>query len=40
MVDDNGAPLAGNFDAQTRQAFKNVEKTLPRAGGTSRTSSG
>jgi 2-iminobutanoate/2-iminopropanoate deaminase len=33
MVDDNGASLAGNFDAQTRQAFKNVEKTLQRAGG-------
>lgn len=34
FVDDNGASLAGNFDAQTRQAFKNVEKTLQRAGGT------
>src|SRR5215831_14243954 len=26
--------LAGNFDAQTREAFKNLEKTLQRAGGT------
>src|SRR5262249_54770401 len=34
FVDDSGASLAGNFDSQTRQAFKNVEKTLQRAGGT------
>jgi 2-iminobutanoate/2-iminopropanoate deaminase len=34
FVDDNGGSLAGNFDAQARQAFKNVEKTLQRAGGT------
>jgi len=34
FVDDSGTSLAGNFDAQTRQAFKNVEKTLQRAGGT------
>src|SRR5262245_30330649 len=34
FVDDGGASLAGNFDAQTRQAFKNLEKTLQRAGGT------
>src|SRR5262245_62116500 len=33
FVDDIGASLAGNFDAQTRQAFKNIEKTLERAGG-------
>ncbi|ARQ02915.1 RidA family protein [Pseudorhodoplanes sinuspersici] len=33
FVDDNGAPLEGNFDAQARQAFKNLEKTLQRAGG-------
>lgn len=32
FVDDAGASLAGNFDAQTRQAFKNLEKTLARAG--------
>ena len=34
FVDDNGTSLAGNFDAQTRQAFKNLEKTLQRSGGT------
>src|SRR5262245_63180448 len=34
FVDDSGASLAGDFDAQTRQAFKNLEKTLQRAGGT------
>jgi enamine deaminase RidA (YjgF/YER057c/UK114 family) len=34
FVDDAGASLAGNFDAQVRQAFKNVERTLQRAGGT------
>jgi len=34
FVDDAGASLAGNFDAQARQAFKNVERTLQRAGGT------
>ena len=32
-LDDSGAPLAGNFDAQARQTFRNVEKTLLRAGG-------
>ena len=34
FADDTGAPLAGNFDAQTRQAFKNLERTLQRADGT------
>jgi enamine deaminase RidA (YjgF/YER057c/UK114 family) len=34
FVDDTGTSLAGNFDAQVRQAFKNLEKTLQRAGGT------
>jgi enamine deaminase RidA (YjgF/YER057c/UK114 family) len=34
FVDDSGGSLAGNFDAQTHQAFKNVEKTLQRAGAT------
>jgi 2-iminobutanoate/2-iminopropanoate deaminase len=34
FVDDAGASLAGDFDAQVRQAFKNVERTLQRAGGT------
>ena len=37
FVDDAGASLAGNFDAQVRQAFKNLEKTLQRAGGTLKT---
>ena len=32
FVDDAGAPLAGNFEAQARQAFRNLEKTLQRAG--------
>jgi enamine deaminase RidA (YjgF/YER057c/UK114 family) len=34
FVDDVGTSLAGNFDVQTRQAFKNLEKTLQRSGGT------
>ena len=34
FVDDSGTSLAGNFEAQTRQAFKNLEKTLQRSGGT------
>jgi 2-iminobutanoate/2-iminopropanoate deaminase len=34
FADDTGASLAGNVDAQTRQAFKNLERTLQRAGGT------
>ena len=34
FVDDNETSLAGTFDAQTRQAFKNLEKTLQRSGGT------
>ena len=25
FVDDNGVSLAGNFDAQVREAFKNLE---------------
>jgi 2-iminobutanoate/2-iminopropanoate deaminase len=32
FVDDAGASLAGDFDAQTHQAFKNLEKTLNRVG--------
>jgi enamine deaminase RidA (YjgF/YER057c/UK114 family) len=31
-VDDDGKSLAGNFDAQCRQAFRNIEKTLAEAG--------
>ena len=32
QVDDTGKSLAGDFDAQTRQTFRNVEKTLKEAG--------
>jgi 2-iminobutanoate/2-iminopropanoate deaminase len=31
-VDDAGKSLAGDFDAQCRQTFRNVEKTLAEAG--------
>ena len=31
-VDDAGKSLAGNFDAQCRQTFRNIEKTLAEAG--------
>jgi 2-iminobutanoate/2-iminopropanoate deaminase len=36
FVDETGNSLAGNFDGQTHQAFKNIEKTLQRAGATLR----
>ncbi|HEU4661835.1 MAG TPA: RidA family protein [Pseudolabrys sp.] len=29
--DDNGKSLAGDFDAQCRQTFRNIEKTLSEA---------
>ncbi len=32
IVDDNGKPIT-DFDSQVRQAFRNVEKVLARAGG-------
>ena len=32
QVDDTGKSLAGDFDAQTRQTFRSVEKTLKEAG--------
>jgi enamine deaminase RidA (YjgF/YER057c/UK114 family) len=32
-VDDAGKSLAGDFDAQVRQTFSNIEKTLAEAGG-------
>ncbi len=32
FVDDNGKSLAGDFEAQTRQTFKNLEATLKQAG--------
>ena len=31
-VADDGASLAGNFDAQCRQTFRNIERTLGEAG--------
>jgi enamine deaminase RidA (YjgF/YER057c/UK114 family) len=31
-VDDAGKSLAGDFDAQVRQTFRNIEKTLAEAG--------
>ena len=32
--DDSGKSLAGDFDAQVCQTFKNIQKVLARAGGT------
>lgn len=32
FVDDGGKSLAGDFEAQTRQTFKNLEATLKQAG--------
>ena len=32
QVDDAGKSLAGNFEAQTRQTFRNIEKTLKESG--------
>ncbi len=34
QVDDNGKSLAGDFDAQFQQTFRNIEKTLAEAGAT------
>jgi 2-iminobutanoate/2-iminopropanoate deaminase len=31
-MDDAGKPLAGDFDAQCRQTFRNLERTLRDAG--------
>src|SRR5215475_10323249 len=31
-VDDNGKSLAGDFDAQFKHTFRNIEKTLGEAG--------
>lgn len=33
-IDDRGKSLAGNFSAQARQCFRNMEVTLERAGAT------
>jgi 2-iminobutanoate/2-iminopropanoate deaminase len=35
-VDDAGKSLAGDFEAQCRQTFRNIEKTVTEAGGTLR----
>ena len=32
QADDNGKSLAGDFDAQCRQTFRNIERTLAEAG--------
>jgi 2-iminobutanoate/2-iminopropanoate deaminase len=32
-VDDAGRSLAGDFDGQVRQLFKNLDRTLQKAGG-------
>ncbi|HEY6257677.1 MAG TPA: RidA family protein [Xanthobacteraceae bacterium] len=32
-VDDAGKSLAGDFEAQVRQLFKNLDRTLQKAGG-------
>jgi 2-iminobutanoate/2-iminopropanoate deaminase len=32
QTDGNGKSLAGDFDAQFRQTFRNIEKTLEEAG--------
>jgi enamine deaminase RidA (YjgF/YER057c/UK114 family) len=32
-VDDAGRSLAGDFDGQVRQLFKNLDRTLKKAGG-------
>jgi len=34
FVDDNGKSLAGDFEAQTRQTFRNLEATLKKTGAT------
>ena len=32
-VDENGKSLAGDFEAQVRQVFKNLDRTLKKSGG-------
>ena|SRR6266850_4131300 len=36
FVDDNRKPLNGDFDAQTRQTFKNIQRVMETAGGSLR----
>lgn len=33
IADDSGRSLAGDFEAQVHQSFKNIERTLAQAGG-------
>ena len=33
LTDDNGKSLAGDFEGQVRQLFKNLDRTLQKAGG-------
>ena len=33
QADDNGKSLAGDLEAQVRQTFRNIERTLAQAGG-------
>jgi 2-iminobutanoate/2-iminopropanoate deaminase len=33
LVDDSGKSLAGDLDGQVRQLFKNLDRTLQKAGG-------
>jgi enamine deaminase RidA (YjgF/YER057c/UK114 family) len=33
FVDDNRKPLTGDFDAQVRQTFKNMQRLLSKVGG-------
>ena len=33
FVDDNRKPLSGDFDAQVRQTFKNMQRLMAKAGG-------
>jgi 2-iminobutanoate/2-iminopropanoate deaminase len=33
LVDDNGKSLAGDFEGQVRQLFRNLDRTLQKAGG-------
>lgn len=32
-IDDNRKPLNGDFDAQVRQTFKNIQRVMEKAGG-------
>ena len=36
QIDDAGKSLAADFDAQFRQTYRNIERTLAEAGGTLR----